>query len=315
MAEAINTTLLDHQMEETDSSAITEFKVAEKCESLSIATAMAQPEQPKKKRQKRAPTTVTPVTSSSNPPRVPEILEQTSEIIADKLAVSSSNYSDLPNCMLLLAGSDELPAIEPIPSNAATVIINQQAAASEVVTTVLSKAATRMRKYRADHRHDVLWLAKEAERMRNMRAARKAEACGVRPEKPRAEKAARKKRERILMMGLEPVEKFNHQEYLRKEAERVRKYRALKQLDPEWKKYDSERMRLYRAKRKVDASLKALIPPLPLLDVPVGGMTDEMLMPLELDISPYEPQHQLMLASQADAVKAEDTDSEDEAQV
>lgn len=312
MAEAINTTLLDHRMEETDSSAITDIKAEEECESLSIATAM---EQPKKKRQKRALTTVSPVTSSSSPPCAPETLERTSELIADNSAVSSSNYPDIPNCMLLLAGSDELPAIEPIPSNAATVIINQQATASEVVATVLSKAATRMRKYRADHRHDVVWLAKEAERMRNMRAARKAEACGVRPEKPRAEKAARKKRERILMMGLEPVEKFNHQEYLRKEAERVRKYRALKQLDPEWKKYDSERMRLYRAKRKVDASLKALIPPLPLLDVPVSGMTDEMLMPLELDISPYEPQHQLMLASQADAVKAEDTDSEDEAQV
>ena len=315
MADAISTTLLDHRMEETDSSASTEIKAEEECPSLSISPAMAQPEQLKKKKQKRAPTTVNSASSSASPPSVSENLVETSETSSDDVAVSSSNYSDLPNCMLLLSGSDELPAIEPLPSNAATVIINQQPTASDVAASVLSKAATRMRKYRADHRHDVIWLAKEAERMRNMRAARKAEACGVRPEKPRAEKAARKKRERILMMGLEPVEKFNHQEYLRKEAERVRKYRALKQLDPEWKKYDSERMRLYRAKRKVDASLKALIPPLPLLDVPVGGMTDEMLMPLELDISPYEPQHQLMSVTQADAVKAEDTDSEDEAQV
>lgn len=313
-AAVINTTLLQHGMEEINLIASTEVKREEECPSIPVATTMAQPEQQKKKKQKRAPTTVNSTTDSAGPPCVPESSNGSNMISADNGAGSSSNYSDSSNCILLLAGTDEIP-VEPILPSATSVNVNQQAAVSDTVPTVLSKAATRMRKYRADHRHDVIWLAKEAERMRNMRAARKAEASGIRPEKPRAEKAARKKRERILMMGLEPVEKFNHQEYLRKEAERVRKYRALKQLDPEWKKYDSERMRLYRAKRKVDASLKALIPPLPLLNVPVGGMTDEMLMPLELDIQPYEPQHQLMMAAQAEAVKAEDTDSEDEAQV
>ena len=275
----------------------------------------------KKKRQKR----VLPIAETSSvllgTPCNPEALNglpSSDPAINDEGNGVSSNFSDLPECIPLLAGTDQLPGIEVPPSDRPKLNNYRsgyeiEVGGDDVVEASLSKAATRMRKYRADHRHDVAWLAKEAERMRNMRAARKAGAGGMREEKPKKEKAVRKKREKISLLGdLAPVEKFNHEEYLRKEAERVRKYRALKQLDPEWKKNDSDRMRLYRAKRKLDAGLKAAAAPLPETDINLG-VVDQTQGAIET--VPPGPQHQLILGSIADEIKADDTDSEDEAQV
>ena len=181
---------------------------------------------------------------------------------------------------------------------------------ADVSEGCLSKAATRMRKYRADHRHDTLWLAKEAERMRNMRAARKVGAIGTKEEKPKKEKVGRRKKEKSSSStDLTPVEKFNHEEYLRKEAARVRKYRALKQLDPEWKKLDSGRMRLYRAKRKLDAVGKAIT-------VIAGEIPEDLpLIPLDFVSSSSSISAHMLLQAMPIEVKAEDTDSEDEAVV
>jgi hypothetical protein len=275
----------------------------------------------KKKRQKR----LQPIPTSSIHSDTTCNLEALIDLPSSDLAVNdegnivSSTFSELPECIPLLAGSDQLPGIEIPPHeisklNSCSAGYEVEVTGDDVVEASLSKAATRMRKYRADHRHDVAWLAKEAERMRNMRAARKAGAGGMREEKPKKEKAVRKKREKISILGdLAPVEKFNHEEYLRKEAERVRKYRALKQLDPEWKKNDSDRMRLYRAKRKLDAGLKAAAAPLPEADINLGVVVEQTQA--VVDIVPPIPQHQLILGALADEIKADDTDSEDEAQV
>ena len=107
----------------------------------------------------------------------------------------------------------------------------------------ISKAAARMRKYRHDHRNDADWLKKESIRRRAMRAKRKREAVGA-DRTGHAECEVKLKVETNLM------------DYNRKEAERARKYRAIKRLDPVWKERDAARMRVWRAKRKADTGLK-----------------------------------------------------------
>jgi hypothetical protein len=81
--------------------------------------------------------------------------------------------------------------------------------------------------------------------------------------------------------------KRNHEEHLQKEAERVRKYRAIKKLDTEWVKTASNRMKTYRSKRKTD------------VPAPADGISN-VLEPL------------LEAASSTVPVKAVDADSEDE---
>lgn len=107
----------------------------------------------------------------------------------------------------------------------------------------ISKAAARMRKYRYDHRNDVEWLNKESVRKRAMRAKRKREAGGGEVVEHVAS-SVKSKTEVDLV------------EYNRKEAERARKYRAAKRLDPVWKERDAARMRVWRAKRKANSGLK-----------------------------------------------------------
>ena len=156
----------------------------------------------------------------------------------------------------------------------------------------ISKAASRMRQYRADHKNDKVWLKKEAERMRRMRAVRKGTSLELlateiavdefgnpipKPVKEKKDPALRKKRERkVAILKVTPdigievsddaiafpngeiaafklAEKnTKREEFRRKEANRIRRYRALKRQDQVWKDKDAERMRLYRAKRKGD---------------------------------------------------------------
>lgn len=278
------------------------------------------PEAQKKKRQRKAEA---PQADASLDPSV------SSGFTADDVPVfrppvedegigSSTIYSDLPESITLLAGADQLPGLDALAGGRirAPKVRAEYETEYNAAGVVLSKAATRMRKYRADHRHDASWLAKEAERMRNMRAARKAGTSGSKEDKPRRQKVIRKKREKNASVSdLPPVEKFNHEEYLRKEAERVRRYRALKQLDPEWKKNDSDRMRLYRAKRKLDASLKMAGTPLPKIELDLLDGAIENEMPIQMEIDPTMPQHHLIEVASSKEIKPEDTDSEDEAQV
>ena len=274
-------------------------------------TSDAQIEVQKKKRQRRA--TPPPSTSVLKIDGVDIHMITPLETMIS-CGVSSDGMSGLPESIGQLPdvdhfGGPENTMIRAIP-RAVRHRSNYDGDGVEIADGSLSKAATRMRKYRADHRHDTLWLAKEAERMRNMRAARKAGAIGVKEYKPKKEKVGRRKKEKSSSPSeLAPVEKFNHEEYLRKEAARVRKYRALKQLDPEWKKNDSDRMRLYRAKRKLDAGSKAIIPI-------AGEIPEELpLIPLDLvESSSSIPAH-MLLQTMSDEIKAEDTDSEDEAAV
>lgn len=107
----------------------------------------------------------------------------------------------------------------------------------------ISKAAARMRKYRYDHRNDAEWLNKESIRKRAMRARRKREAGGN--EVVEQLSCAEKSKVEIDLV-----------EYNRKEAERARKYRAIKRLDPVWKERDAARMRVWRAKRKADSGIR-----------------------------------------------------------
>lgn len=157
----------------------------------------------------------------------------------------------------------------------------------------ISKAASRMRQYRADHKNDKVWLKKEAERMRRMRAVRKGTSLeqlateiavdefGIplpKPVKEKKDPAVRKKRERkgtvlratpdaVIEASFEAIissptgeiaaaklveKNLKREEFRRKEANRIRRYRALKRQDQVWKDKDAERMRLYRAKRKGD---------------------------------------------------------------
>ena len=103
----------------------------------------------------------------------------------------------------------------------------------------ISKAAARMRKYRFDHKNDVEWLSKESIRKRITRAKRKRENMNdILVHNSVAEKT---KTEVDLV------------EYNRKEAERARRYRAVKRLDPVWKERDAARMRVWRAKRRADS--------------------------------------------------------------
>ena len=163
----------------------------------------------------------------------------------------------------------------------------------------ISKAAFRMRQYRAEHKNDSVWLNKEAERMRRMRAKRK----GL-PETDsslaiafdefgnlvgKTEKVRRNPRARSKGGDVKPEAPVENNEYTeasteaditaaaaslrdrnmkreefrKKEAERIRRYRALKRQDQVWKDKDAERMRLYRAKRKtssVKSDFKSRIP-------------------------------------------------------
>lgn len=273
-------------------------------------TSDAQIEVQKKKRQRRA---------TPPPPSIVPQLDGATALMITPLeiniscGVSPDEISGLPEGITQLPDADQFGGTEITISKAIAKAMryrpNYDGDGGEIPDGSLSKAATRMRKYRADHRHDTLWLAKEAERMRNMRAARKAGAVGVKDDKPKKEKIGRRKKEKSSSPSeLAPVEKFNHEEYLRKEAARVRKYRALKQLDPEWKKNDSDRMRLYRAKRKLDAGGKAITPI-------AGEIPDELLIPLEIITSSSSVPAHMLLHTIPDEIKAEDTDSEDEAVV
>ena len=274
------------------------------------------PEAQKKKRQRKAETP--PADAALDPSVSSSFTAGDVPAVEDEGIASSTIYSDLPESITLLAGGDQLPGLDALVGGR----IRTPKVRAEYETeynaagVILSKAATRMRKYRADHRHDATWLAKEAERMRNMRAARKAGTSGLKEDKPRRQKVVRKKREKNASLSdLPPVEKFNHEEYLRKEAERVRRYRALKQLDPEWKKNDSDRMRLYRAKRKLDASLKVATSTLPKIELDLLDGNIENEMPLQIEIDSAIPQHHLIEVAPSKEIKVEDTDSEDEAQV
>ena len=168
----------------------------------------------------------------------------------------------------------------------------------------LSKAASRMRQYRADHKNDRAWLSKEAERMRKMRAVRKGlplpvtdailDVIGTELNKPAKErkKAIRRKKDIEPVVGaqdsadatVETIEgtegtetapvpatdsssgevdiegaasfldrNIKRDEFRKKEAERIRRYRSLKRQDQVWKDKDAERMRMYRAKKKGDS--------------------------------------------------------------
>jgi hypothetical protein len=157
-----------------------------------------------------------------------------------------------------------------------------------VVLAPISKAASRMRQYRAEHKNDLAWLSKEAERMRKMRAKRKSLTEGEILPAPaldesgnlieRPAKIKRTVTAKAIKVGDSKaecaVENFDAEidaptddiniaaaanlvernlkrtEFRKKEAERIRKYRALKRQDQVWKDKDAERMRLYRAKRK-----------------------------------------------------------------
>ena len=278
---------------------------------VAAVTSDAQIEVQKKKRQRRA--TPPPSTSVLQIDGVDIHMITPLESIVS-CGVSADGMSGLPESMGQFPDVDQFGGPEISMTRAIPKAVrhrsNYDGDGVETVEGTLSKAATRMRKYRADHRHDTLWLAKEAERMRNMRAARKAGAIGAKEDKPKKEKVGRRKKEKSSSPSeLAPVEKFNHEEYLRKEAARVRKYRALKQLDPEWKKNDSDRMRLYRAKRKLDAGSKAIIPI-------AGEIPEELpLTPLDLVLSSSSIPAHMLLQTMPDEIKAEDTDSEDEAAV
>ena len=122
-------------------------------------------------------------------------------------------------------------------------VIDTDTEQRNLVNPHISKAAARMRKYRHDHRNDADWLKKESIRRRAMRAKRKREASGV----DRTEHAE---------CGIKLKVETNLVDYNRKEAERARKYRAVKRLDPVWKERDAARMRVWRAKRKADTGMK-----------------------------------------------------------
>ena len=270
-------------------------------------------EVPKKKRQRRAtppaPTAVAAVVAAI--PSLDTVDSSGVPPLSDvSCGVSSDGTSVLPDGSNLLPNADQFGGAEvPISTTSAARKFrsNYDADGVEIVEGNLSKAATRMRKYRADHRNDHTWLAKEAERMRNMRAARKLGLKDNKEDKPKKERVGRRKKEKhVLLSELAPAEKFNHEEYLRKEAERVRKYRALKQLDPEWRKNDSDRMRIYRAKRKLDSGAKA--------DVKSDIVSEEVPVPTDIELALASVPAHMLLQSAADVIN-EDTDSEDEAVV
>ena len=274
-------------------------------------TSDAQIEVQKKKRQRRATpppsTSVLKIDGFDTHMIVPLETNTSCGMLVDGMSGLPESIGQLPDIDQF--GVSDITMIRAI-AKAARHCSKYDGDGADVPEGSLTKAATRMRKYRADHRHDTLWLAKEAERMRNMRAARKAGAIGMKEEKSKKEKVSRRKKEKSSSSSdLAPVEKFNHEEYLRKEAARVRKYRALKQLDPEWKKNDSTRMRLYRAKRKLDAGGKGI--------TPIAGEIPEdlLLIPLDLVSSSSSISAHMLLQSMPIEARPEDTDSEDEAVV
>jgi hypothetical protein len=187
-----------------------------------------------------------------------------------------------------------------------------------VVLAPISKAASRMRQYRAEHKNDLAWLSKEAERMRKMRAKRKSLTEGEILPTPALdesgnliERPAKLKRSvtaKAIKVGDSKAEcavenvdaeidaptddiniaaaanlverNLKRAEFRKKEAERIRKYRALKRQDQVWKDKDAERMRLYRAKRKSTSAKSE-----PKTDVPVLLETTHCIAPslLEFD--------------------------------
>ena len=236
---------------------------------------------------------------------------------------------------------------------------DDQLIAGAIARPQISKAASRMRQYRADHKNDLVWLSKEADRMRKMRAKRKemnggsqealraVDEFGVPIEKPpKAKRAPRAKSVRTGDMKLDISVDSNGQpdeagltaamasangrsvkseEFHRKEAERIRRYRALKRQDQVWKDKDAERMRLYRAKRKAYAKgngnmmlvphepaqydVPMLLETLPLSFCPSDGITDDTLT--VMDSSSSGPSQ---LTTKAEAEAAE-SDSENEENV
>jgi len=307
-----------------------------------------------------------------------------------------------------------------------------------------SKAALRMRQYRKDHKNDPIWLSKEAERMRKIRANRKSSlsanelqgafvdengvaiaspegALGegssssgdssfiegqldengveiprpkeIAPKKKRARKSTSKDVPQTSvasdlaaiggvavdsvaalevtaenssagvfisdgtnegniaafaeMPGILAVEamgdvnfpsvpkKTKSDEFRKKEADRIRKYRELKRQDVEWKTKDAERMRVYRARLKEGAPegrVKAKRAPsiggegktrtkrkpaAQSSSMPPSGIEqqhDLQGMPIPLPFEPYEPeQFAASSAISTEEIKEkEDSDSEDE---
>jgi hypothetical protein len=187
-----------------------------------------------------------------------------------------------------------------------------------VVLAPISKAASRMRQYRAEHKNDLAWLSKEAERMRKMRAKRKSLTEGEILPAPaldesgnlieRPAKVKRSVTAKAIKVGDSKAEcaveivdaeidaptddiniaaaanlverNLKRAEFRKKEAERIRKYRALKRQDQVWKDKDAERMRLYRAKRKSTSAKSE-----PKTEVPVLLETTNCIAPslLEFD--------------------------------
>lgn len=101
-----------------------------------------------------------------------------------------------------------------------------------------TKAAARMKRYRADHKNDPVWVAKEASRKRNSHKTKRQ----VKIIKASSEM----NEEEIAELELKTA-KYNE-----KEAERARKYRASKREDPVFKKKDADRMKAWRAKIKAE---------------------------------------------------------------
>ena len=182
------------------------------------------------------------------------------------------------------------PAVEGIPG----LIVDgvDPAAVGQVPAEVtLSKAATRMRQYRADKKSDPVWLNKEAERMRKMRAIKRGlpvepvvlevvvDEFGNEVPQPIVDKKNSARKRRVTraptvaseesssgivrdadVVALDPngenaaallVDRFKKRDEFRKrEADRIRRYRALKRQDQNWKSKDAERMRTYRRKKR-----------------------------------------------------------------
>lgn len=185
-----------------------------------------------------------------------------------------------------------------------------------VVLAPISKAASRMRQYRAEHKNDLAWLSKEAERMRKMRAKRKSLTEGEILPAPALDEAgnfierpAKIKRSAVaktIKIGDSKAEcavgnvdaeidapaddtntaaaanllerNIKRTEFRKKEAERIRKYRALKRQDQVWKDKDAERMRLYRAKRKSTSAKSE-----PKIEVPALVEAPHCIAPALLD--------------------------------
>jgi hypothetical protein len=224
----------------------------------------------------------------------------------------------VPNAQIKrgLRGGTTLKSDSDIVGEATTDIDEVSRIDDTVVLAPISKAASRMRQYRAEHKNDLAWLSKEAERMRKMRAKRKSLTEGEllpapaldesgnvieRPAKIKRSVTAKAVKigdskaecavENVVAEVDAPPDDINisaaanlvernikRAEFRKKEAERIRKYRALKRQDQVWKDKDAERMRLYRAKRKSTSTKSE-----PKIEAPVLLETTHCIAPALLE--------------------------------